>query len=66
MNGKQLKSEQLSQLVSLGGWLRGTRALTALILQRYSPKGAELLRQPALIDRFESAFGSSRLESLRK
>ena len=50
---KQLKSEQLSQLVSLGGWLRGTRALTALILQRYSADDAELLRQPALLDRFE-------------
>jgi hypothetical protein len=50
---KQLKSEQLSQLVSLGGWLRGTRALTALIMQRYSTDDAELLRQPALLDRFE-------------
>ncbi len=50
---KQLKSEQLSQLVSLGGWLRGTRALTALILQRYSADDAELLKQPALLDHFE-------------
>jgi hypothetical protein len=50
---KQLKSEQLSQLVSLGGWLRGTRALTALILQRYSAEDAQLLRQAALLDRFE-------------
>ena len=50
---KQIKSEQLSQLVSLGGWLRGTRALTALILQRYSAEDAELLRQPALLDRFD-------------
>jgi hypothetical protein len=54
---KQLKSEQLSQLVSLGGWLRGTRALTALILQQYSPESAELLRQPALLDRFEIQLG---------
>ena len=54
---KQLKSEQLSQLVSLGGWLRGTRALTALILQRYSAENAELLRQPALFDRFETQLG---------
>lgn len=54
---KQLNSEQLSQLVSLGGWLRGTRALTALILQRYSPNDAELLRQPALMDRFETQLG---------
>jgi flagellar biosynthesis regulator FlaF len=29
----ELQSEQLAQLVSLGGWLRGTQALTALILQ---------------------------------
>ncbi len=50
---KQLKSEQLSQLVSLGGWLRGTKALTALILQRYTPEDAEILKQPALLDRFE-------------
>ncbi len=54
---KQLNSEQLSQLVSLGGWLRGTRALTALILQRYSAEDAELLRQPALLDRFETQLG---------
>lgn len=50
---KELKSEQLSQLVSVGGWLRGTDALTALILQRYSVEGAQLLRQPALLDYFE-------------
>ena len=54
---KQLGSEQLSQLVSLGGWLRGTRALAALILQRYSTEDAELLRQPALLDRFETQLG---------
>ena len=54
---KQLKSEQLSQLVSLGGWLRGTKALTTLILQRYSVEDAELLRQPALLDRFEAQLG---------
>ena len=54
---KQLNSEQLSQLVSLGGWLRGTRALTTLILQRYSAVDAELLRQPALLDRFETQLG---------
>lgn len=50
---KELKSDQVSQLVSLGGWLRGTEALTALIQQRYSAHGAELLRQSALIDRFQ-------------
>jgi hypothetical protein len=50
---RELKSEQLSQLVSLGGWLRGTEALTGLILQNYSTDGAELLRQPASLDYFD-------------
>jgi flagellar biosynthesis regulator FlaF len=49
----ELQSEQLAQLVSLGGWLRGTEALTALVLQNYSRQDAELLRQPALLDHFE-------------
>jgi flagellar biosynthesis regulator FlaF len=49
----ELKSEQLAQLVSLGGWLRGTEALTALVLQNYSNQEAELLRQPAMFDYFE-------------
>jgi hypothetical protein len=60
---KQLKSEQLSQLVSLGGWLRGTRALTALILQHYSADDAELLRQPALLDRFEKQLRQMRQDT---
>ncbi len=49
----ELKSEQLAQLVSLGGWLRGAGALSALILQNYSPGDAELLRQNGLLDYFE-------------
>ena len=44
----ELKSAHLSQLVSLGGWLRGTEALSALVLQNYSPEHAELIRQPGL------------------
>jgi hypothetical protein len=51
---KALKSEQLAQLVSLGGWLRGTQALSALVLQDYSVENAALLRQPALLDHFEN------------
>lgn len=50
---KELESDQLAQLVSLGGWLRGTQALTALVLQDYSAENAALLRQPALLDHFE-------------
>src|SRR4029078_13169399 len=47
-----LKSEQLSQLVSLGGWLRGTEALTAVVSDSYTQDGAELLHQPFLLDYF--------------
>ncbi|HEY4273323.1 MAG TPA: hypothetical protein VGM65_15095 [Candidatus Udaeobacter sp.] len=49
----ELKSTQLAQLVSVGGWLRGTEALSALVLQKYSPERSELIRQPALVDYLE-------------
>ncbi len=49
----QIRSEQLAQLVSLGGWLRGVEALSALLAQDYSSKTALLLRQPAFLDYFE-------------
>ncbi len=49
----ELKSEPLSQLVSLAGWLRGTEALCTLVLQNYSPERAELIRQPVLLDHLE-------------
>jgi hypothetical protein len=46
----EIKSAHLAQLVSLGGWLRGTEALSALVLQNYSPERANLIRQPELIN----------------
>jgi len=49
----ELKSAHLSQLVSLGGWLRGTEALSALVLQNYSPERSNLIRQPTLIDHLD-------------
>lgn len=49
----ELKSAELSQLISLGGWLRGTEALSALVLQNYSPERAELIRQPGLASYLE-------------
>jgi hypothetical protein len=49
----ELNSEPLSQLISLGGWLRGTEALTAVVQKSYSKDGAELLHQPLLLDHFE-------------
>jgi hypothetical protein len=49
----ELGSESLSQLISLGGWLRGTEALTDVVGKAYSQDGAELLHQPVLLDYFE-------------
>src|SRR5262249_424671 len=42
----ELGSEQLAQLVSLGGWLRGTEALCEVVTVAYSRDGADLLHQP--------------------
>jgi len=49
----ELKSADLSELVSLSGWLRGTEALCALVLQKYTPERAELIRQPILVNSLE-------------
>jgi hypothetical protein len=56
----ELKSEQMSQLVSLGGWLRGTEALTAVVSRNFSKDGAELLHQPVLLDYFERQLAGMR------
>lgn len=48
----ELNDGQLAQLVSLGGWLRGTEALTSIVQEKYSRDRAELLHQPLLIDYF--------------
>lgn len=48
----ELNSESLAQLVSLGGWLRGTEALAAVVGKNFSKDGAELLHQPVLIEHF--------------
>lgn len=49
----ELRSDQLAQLVSLGGWLRGMEVLAVLVSQDYSEEDARLLRQPVLFDYFE-------------
>jgi hypothetical protein len=49
----EVHDEKLSQLVSLGGWLRGTQILTSVVDRHFSAEGAELLHQPDLIDYFQ-------------
>jgi hypothetical protein len=48
----ELNDGQLAQLVSLGGWLRGTEALTSIVDAKYSAPRAELLHQPLLVEYF--------------
>jgi len=50
----ELHDQKLSQLVSLGGWLRGTEVLTAVVSKNFKTEGAELLHQPDLLVHFES------------
>src|SRR3954470_4826802 len=54
----EVHDEKLSQLVSLGGWLRGTEVLTSVVNEHFSEDGAELLHQPDLIAYFESRLQS--------
>ena len=49
----ELKDDQLAHLVSLGGWLRGTEVLTAIVDKSYSPDEADLLNQPDLLRYFQ-------------
>src|SRR6266542_1929027 len=50
----EVHDEKLSQLVSLGGWLRGTEVLTSVVKQHFSDDGAELLHQPDLLTYFQT------------
>jgi hypothetical protein len=54
----EMNDRNLAQLVSLGGWLRGTDALTAIVDANYTADGAELLHQPELIRYFKRCINS--------
>ncbi len=53
----KLDSRDLANLISLGGWLRGTEALCAVVEKNYSRDGADLLHQPSLIQHFGAMLG---------
>lgn len=52
----QMKDSDLSQCVSMGGWLRGTASVTSIINKSFSADRAELLNQPMLVEHFISAI----------
>jgi hypothetical protein len=49
----ELNDEDLAQLVSLGGWVRGTEVLTSIVQKDYKSNRAELLHQPELLNYFD-------------
>ncbi len=61
-----LRSKNNSELVSIAGWLRGTHALTSLIMADYKPDRAELLHQPDLLTTFDKQLGSMGKEQENK
>jgi len=53
-----LHDDELAQLVSLGGWLRGTEALTQVVQRNYTKDSAGLLHQPVLLDYFDQTLAN--------
>lgn len=50
------RDDDFADLVSIGGWLGGTRTLAALVGERYSAEASELLNQPDLLDQISRRF----------
>lgn len=59
---EKMRDEEIADLVSLGGWLRGTRALTRLIAESYSSDRSELLNQPDLAGYFQEVITAMKPE----
>jgi hypothetical protein len=43
------RDQDLVILVSLGGWIRGTQAVSASVMKNYDEQSAKVLRQPAVV-----------------
>ncbi len=63
---QELGDDDLAQLVSLGGWIRGTEVLTSIVSKNYTEEGAELLNQPELISYFSRRIDDMRNSRLKK
>src|SRR6202011_2974092 len=44
------RDQDLIILVSVGGWIRGTQAVSASVIKNYDEQSAKVLRQPALVN----------------
>lgn len=54
---EEMRDGDLANCVSIGGWIRGTEAMTALIARSYKDEQAELLNQPDLAHHFSKLIG---------
>lgn len=50
LNMVDQNDDRLVTLVSLGAWIRGVDLVSGMVTTEYSPAGAKLLRQPAIIE----------------
>jgi len=48
------RDQNLIILVSVGGWIRGTQAVSSAVMQNYDERAAKVLRQPALVSFIQS------------
>ena len=46
---EEQQDKDLVNLVTLGGWIRGTQVVSGWILANYTPNAAKLLRQPGIV-----------------
>jgi len=63
---RSMRDERLAELVSGGGWLRGTEAVASLVHAGYSKERAEILHQPDLAEHIGSQLHKSSKSSLVK
>ena len=53
---QQMQDDALAECISVGGWLRGTQVITAVIGKQWTAERAELLYQPDLAEYFNDAL----------
>ncbi|MFT4550211.1 MAG: hypothetical protein ACI8XO_004849 [Verrucomicrobiales bacterium] len=62
---EEMRDGDLANCVSVGGWIRGTEAMTSLISKSYKTEQAELLNQPDLALHFSELIGEMGKDVLR-
>ena len=53
------RDQDLVILVSLGGWIRGTQAVSASVIKNYDERSARVLRQPAVVNFIHTKINDS-------